>query len=795
MSQSDKPRIVDLKSHQKRRDSAREPLGALIQTCRDLAQKRLRKGMETLFENVDDALFDMAEKAGSTNRQTAFFDGMRELRIKRARMLRDFETQLTAKFSEFARHKLNGANEPDDSADDYESLSLVEDAELEEKLAITGMVSKVENHLSRDLHALNRRLAVVVGNNSIESSGNPVSPEHIADIFRTTAETIESGLAVKIVLFKQFEKYVMNGLADLYHALNERLSDAGILPGDQAVIGRPVVQKPYAQIRPRQSDQPSSDPTGQGADQTGYAQGEAQSLDTQLLQNLQQLLSQRRGGAGGQAVPTGHSQGTDSNARAVDTGELLNALSLLQAEHSQQPTTAAPGNGEAPVVIKGDLLAHIRNLAGDSASGFQRADDDTIELVGMLFEFIHRDTTLPDRIKTTLLRLQVPMIKAALIDRQLLGNRRHPARLLLDELANAGIGWSEQSDPRDQLITQIRTCVDRVLSEFDDDFNVFARELEEFRAFLQRHSRRAEVAEKRTAETTRGQEQLQSARKRAAREVLAHLERHPQLPETIRNLLEKPWANVLVLCLLRHGENSTQYKYGLAVMDTLVRSVMGERLAHDDTANSAALDKLGRDIRRGLDMVAYHDQDAVELLERIRSLQEKALAGEAAEPTETDKETAREDISILGHSAEDLQQDDSEQMSAMADPNAELDSQQLIESASDSLASAYEEELAQLKEVRIGTWFELTLDDAGPIRAKLSWISPISSKYLFVNRKGLKVTDITLRDLASDLRAERARILEEGPLFDRAMGAILENLKKDQPEGDEPAAEEEESTD
>ena len=56
-------------------------------------------------------------------------------------------------------------------------------------------------------------------------------------------------------------------------------------------------------------------------------------------------------------------------------------------------------------------------------------------------------------------------------------------------------------------------------------------------------------------------------------------------------------------------------------------------------------------------------------------------------------------------------------------------------------------------------------------------ISPISSKYLFVNRKGLKVADRTLAQLASDLPENRVTVLEEVPLFDRALDAIVERLK------------------
>jgi hypothetical protein len=78
----------------------------------------------------------------------------------------------------------------------------------------------------------------------------------------------------------------------------------------------------------------------------------------------------------------------------------------------------------------------------------------------------------------------------------------------------------------------------------------------------------------------------------------------------------------------------------------------------------------------------------------------------------------------------------------------------------------------------VGTWVEFTgADGTTKERAKLSWISPISSKYLFVNRKGLKVADKTVQALAIEIRRGDAAILEEVPLFDRALDAIVERLK------------------
>ncbi|MFO5736581.1 DUF1631 family protein, partial [Klebsiella pneumoniae] len=46
-----------------------------------------------------------------------------------------------------------------------------------------------------------------------------------------------------------------------------------------------------------------------------------------------------------------------------------------------------------------------------------QVDDDVINLVSMLFEFILDDRTLPDSLKALIGRMQIPMLKVALLDK------------------------------------------------------------------------------------------------------------------------------------------------------------------------------------------------------------------------------------------------------------------------------------------------------------------------------------------------------------------------------------------
>ena len=87
----------------------------------------------------------------------------------------------------------------------------------------------------------------------------------------------------------------------------------------------------------------------------------------------------------------------------------------------------------------------------------------------------------------------------------------------------------------------------------------------------------------------------------------------------------------------------------------------------------------------------------------------------------------------------------------------------------------------QAKSLQTGEWVDFKADDEQDesVRAKLSWISPISQKMLFVNARGVKVTDKSVDELAHDLREKQAVILQQIPLFDRAMSAIAKQVKAD----------------
>ncbi len=804
--------IVNLHQHPRHPQNQKGQLGDLLKHTLDQASEHLQQGMAKVFEQADDTLFDSAEKAGNNKDQAVYFDSMRLLRKQRKPTEARFNQAIRDTFSRFSKGELEPRRNSDFQMPD--ELSLVDDVELEEDLAISNMVSKAENRNARALYALNQRLTVITGGRKVEDDNNPVGPEWVAEACRSAFELIEVDIRVKLILYKLFDKHVMGSLGTLYEQLNQTFIDAGILPQIQhSVTGRnpaagggyagmetatPVMEDGAAMMDPAtgmpvdpgmapgmpQGAMPGAMPAaGQAPPPPAGAPagGGMGAALGQLVSNISNLLRLRRGqpvdttqtgapAAGG----TVGMPGAGMPAGYYDSHMVVNALSLLQQQFVPQlATPQAMIQQQAPLIPKEQLLQQLQQL--DSSEQEQRitsSDEDAIDLVAMLFEFIVQDRNLPSEIQALLSRLQIPYLKAALLDRHLFTSRQHPARLLLDEMAEVGLGWSRETDKDGKVIGKLTSIVETLLTDFDDDLQLFTDLHEDLKAFIDKIHHRAELAEQRTQEKVKGQEKLEQARRAAATALKSIMDLAPEdQPEMISNLVSKAWANVLVLLYLRQGEDSPAWKNALKVAHDLlwIRSVSQNPTPENLERLKKVRPVLNQALQKGLKLIAYRQQDIDQLVESLNRYIEHT-----SNPHQI-SDILRKLKAMPGQSENQaLQEDFVEEVLAEVEAEKELPPEELRR-----VEPELEEIREELELLETGTWFEFRQDDGSVLRAKLSWISPISGKYLFVNQKGLKVADKSLTTLAEEIHEGRARALDQGPLLDRAMGSIVEQLHEE----------------
>src|SRR6185436_7428524 len=115
-----------------------------------------------------------------------------------------------------------------------------------------------------------------------------------------------------------------------------------------------------------------------------------------------------------------------------------------------------------------------------------------IDIVAMLFDQIFGDERVPDALKALIGRLQIPVVKVAVLDKKFFSKKSHPARRMLDTLGEFALGLDETFDQASPLYKKLEDILQRVIEEFDDDLRVFESVQTDLLAVIRAENKRAE---------------------------------------------------------------------------------------------------------------------------------------------------------------------------------------------------------------------------------------------------------------------------------------------------------------
>ncbi|WP_212630490.1 DUF1631 domain-containing protein [Pseudomonas sp. KB-10] len=733
---------------------------ALIQV-RDKAAQQLKQNLQSLFDNADDTLFEMADRATSNAEQNAFFEAMRDLRLKRKSIERGFLQKVFESFANLNQYEI-GKPQPALDAVSFDSLSLVQNDELEETVALDAMVAKVMSRDAIALGHLTTRLNAVISK-KLDDKSNPLGPTLLSEYFLDACSGLGVEIKVKLIILKLFEKYVLGSCDALYAEANQALVNAGVLPELKSAPPRRQ-QRPAASAY-SQSSSEEGIPLLEGADQGVQ----------EVFGALQDLLSQVRG----TAMPR-RAQMTD--ALPITSNDLMRLLS-----HMQQRAPAQVNFEDFDLRDQLERLLERASAKSGKARVVGEVDEDVINLVSMLFEFILDDRTLPDSLKALIGRLQIPMLKVAVLDKTFFSRGSHPARRLLNEIASAALGWGDQDDAqRDSLYQKIEQVVQRLLNDFVDDPAIFSELLAEFMAFTGDERRRSELLEQRTRDAEEGSAKAELARRQVEQALNERL-LGKTLPEVVVRLLQEAWSKVLMLTCLKHGVDSDEWQAALQTMDDLVWSVA----PHEDPEARLRLLELVpgllKALREGMASAAFDPFSTSEFFSQLEALHvqafqrfKRATAEPDSAPDEsaitTDAAQAGVELPLLELPAAEVE--DAPAMVEVVEEIVLLAPGQTQPQEPDVVLPDDDEALQQVDSLRVGSWVEFQEDDEHKLRCKLAAIIKPTGKYVFVNRTGMKVLEKSRNALAVEFRRNTIRLLDDALLFDRALESVIGNLRK-----------------
>jgi len=755
----------------------------LLEGIFEIVTGEMDRGLIATLDGLEQQLFKLAEQARSNEVQLRCLEALGT--VKRGRF------DLMPRYIALLESNLATVRESNDartrSADSltFNDLSLVAEADMDETTLLHEISARAEMKASLPLFLLSQRFGVIAGKPALDSESLPIGPATLCRHLRRASHCFELHPEHRQLLFRQFDRHVMGDYQRIVETVNAFLVNQGLLPnlaylparlkhGPRREDGKPEEPTPKPAVPPRPRSalpqgqrvspahvaaQSNVAPqlttfTGWPGDSIGAAlAGQPSDAIENIYTNLRDLLRSARPPQAATAV----AQQRAPQRGQVSTHDVQSVLGLLQRR--PQTTVMVNGHLRPPSInhVKQDLLAQLRSITGnDVPPALASEDTDTIDLVGLIFDEIMKDVRPNSTAASLLSRLQVPLLRVALSDKAFFSQTEHPARQMLDAVAETGAYWAGEDSADRELLGSVEKLVERISQEFDGDIGLFNTLLADLANQTQAVMRRAELAERRHVEAARGKEKLAIAQAHASRIMNEITNIHP-VPKFTRALLNQAWTDVLALTALRHGEDSDEWRRQVEVATeiaaTASAAAKGELRAPADPEQAA---QLTQHVEQSLLQVGYHAEDAAAIGQRL-----------GAAPDENEDAASRTELAMTMKSRTRLGEQ------AAAAPKAEGIKLPPL--------SPHEEEcLERIRALPFGTWLEFVTNQQGDcVRRRLSWFSPISGHCLFINHRGQKVGDYTLDTLARAMARDQVRLVEpkKESLIDRALHRVKDLLR------------------
>lgn len=766
------------------------------------------------FEVLQKDLAERAANVFSNPDQGRIIEGLRILEKNKARLAEVYPARFGHHFDRQLQPDTSpGRGTTGDGAGT--GFSLVEDSELEESLAVNSLIGKLRERFSDELFGLGERYSDLIPAMGGDTHRLPPGPDAFCQAFRDAL--IELGLetATRVHGYRLFERTLVPGLGQFYAESNRFLIEQGVLPQLKAKIRtQPSVEHPA--VAAGRGPARRGGVTGGGPGLAGGAFpdddffGEMVApVDEQAFQAMQHLLGAYPAVSQGGSRPPGGQP--PAMVYLPATPMLIDTLSSLQHDPSLVEHT-----GE---LLRGGLKQHVvgrfSTLDAQGRPGvINQIDDETIDVISMIFDYIFDDKTLPDFIKALIGRLQIPVLKVAIVDREFFSNKAHPVRQMLNELAYAGVGWYEESDAvKDRLYEKMDEVVRRILKDFDDDVGLFATILSEFRTFLEGEKQSFALEQHRIGAEIQAAEQLEQIRLAVAEEIASRVGGR-DLPPEVREFLATTWRQLLTDATLAEGRDGAQRTRALRVMDDLLWSLEPKANPEQRRRLGVLLPILLEELRDGQRRVGRSEEEISAFIAVLEQHHFTSMKGGRTKETSTPPSSRPVPASPVAQPQQKEAVPATDQMDEIDRmfreisgdienlPDVDMDELtgfgDLIDRKDPDCQSGFDRMMAEMgfeadgdagpriddnhtqfvRKLELGSWVELTDADGRKLRVKLAWVGDAYTNYSFVNRQFKVVAERPLYVLANEFRNNTARVIEDVALFDRALDGVISGIMK-----------------
>ena len=455
------------------------------------------------------------------------------------------------------------------------------------------------------------------------------------------------------------------------------------------------------------------------------------------------------GGGGGGGGGGGDTSGMPSHAAA--DAAFMGYLGGLQASSGG---AFMPPWSEGQDIRDQNLLRQMRDR--EEVRRAPELDRGTVDALAEVFDYVFTDPSIPLQLKIVIGRLQIPVLKAAMIDRDFFLTAEHPARKLIDALAAASVAWTPEQGETDPLYLRIESAVKRVLTEFENDLNLFGVLLADFQAYMQESEQLAQARIEPAAVQQQSNEALELALSHAdevIHQCIAALPQTEPLAPFMLPFLTIHWREVMAHAWLKTADTPADWDDVLTAMDQVIWSVRPKPTAEDRSQLVAMLPKLVPRLNARLDAIRWVGGERATFTRQLIDCHMRAIrtakAGVAppdSGPGELETRAGREAIKALD--------------ARRARP----------------VQTEFDEFDQQANALTRGQWFDFIEEQGAVRRYRLGWVSPQRTRMLFTNGEGFEAFVRSEREVAGLLREGRLALIDNDPIVSRAIEQIMADI-------------------
>ena len=509
----------------------------ILKEAHQLVADELLPLMEKFHNSISEHFFDAAKETFDLAKQNALFESLGILEKDKNKITQRFTKLYDQKIKSYTPKEVLHEEEQKKEIS-LESLSLVEESDLDNWLSMSSIITNVDADNREELNKIERRASALY-QEKINKKNNPFGPAMFAQAFQESLDNIEIKHAVKLVCYTAFRDVYLSIAEKLYISINKFFVDNDVLPvlkykvkdskgSASSSTSDEEQDQEYDNDLPEESSSIEDNPNQSHSGPSGARNPVSRhATSAQNIAPENQGFSPNAAGhsptQGREFVNSMHQQHQETpNVSAADKSsgilDVFSGIRSLQQNLDQvnagipssQLSSAPleqtlPGGGIAQHFSTSDLLDA---LSSEQLSGYDYSaqsdsnqldfkekiqdilsnndgaenkvisarEGQVIDVASNVFSSLMSDFQVAESIRPWIKQLEVPVLKMAIMDPKVFTDTSHVVRKVINKISDLEVlADSDDTDEQDAVKRAFDWLVKVINEDFDGTPKVFER--------------------------------------------------------------------------------------------------------------------------------------------------------------------------------------------------------------------------------------------------------------------------------------------------------------------------------